>query len=217
MQYFYFWGILFVLPFTIFAYYKADKALRIKMIVSGIGFGILSVIFDRLFFDYWKPVYIFKNFHFEDFLYGFLFAGILPAVHNIIFKEKLDGKYGFNIKLSILYIIILIGIFWLWVKVLNLNHIYALAIVPFIIGIISAIKVNGRIRDIFITVVASIVITFTFYTIIIVLYPEVFTNHYFSNNVTSLFLLKIPIEEWLFAIGLGVGCTYTYEAVFKLN
>ena len=28
---------------------------------------------------------------------------------------------------------------------------------------------------------------------------------------------KESLEEWLFAICLGVGCTYTYEALFNLK
>ena len=58
MEYFYSWGLLFVLPFTIFAYIKSIKNIRIKMIISGIGFGILSIIFaDDVFFTYWAPKY----------------------------------------------------------------------------------------------------------------------------------------------------------------
>ena len=64
MEYSYFWGLLFVLPFTIFAYIKSTKDVRIKMIISGIGFGILSIIFaDDVFFTYWAPIYNLKRMH----------------------------------------------------------------------------------------------------------------------------------------------------------
>ena len=58
MEYFYSWGLLFVLPFTLYAYIKATKEEKIKMIISGIGFGILSIIFaDDAFLSYWEPIY----------------------------------------------------------------------------------------------------------------------------------------------------------------
>ena len=74
MEYFYSWGLLFVLPFTIYFYIKNDKSIRIKMMVSGLGFGIMAVCFSYIYFNYWNPTYLITNFHIEDFLYGFLFS-----------------------------------------------------------------------------------------------------------------------------------------------
>ena len=217
MEYFYSWGLLFVLPFTIYAYFKATKEERIKMIVSGLGFGIMSVLFDYIFQDYWSPKYLIDNIHIEDFLYGFLFAGILPAIHNIIRNKRMKGKYILDIKLTILYVLILLFVFYLIVKVFNINYIYALSLTPLIIGIISYIKVKGELKDIFITVIASLLITIIVYNIILLIYPEAIDFHFILNNISGYKLIGVPIEEWLFAICLGVGCTYTYEAVFGLE
>lgn len=217
MEYFYSWGLLFVLPFTIYAYYKSTKEERIKMIISGIGFGIMSVLFDYIFVDYWKPKYLIDNIHLEDFFYGFLFAGILPSIHNIIRKKRMKGKLRLNIGLSILYILILLLVFYLTVETFNLNYIYALSLTPLIIGIISYIKVKGELKDILITSFASILITIVVYNIILFIYPDAIDFHFILNNISGFKLIGVPIEEWLFAICLGVGCTYTYEAVFSLE
>lgn len=210
MKYFFSWGLLFILPFTIIAYLKAKKNVRIKMLVSSIGF-------DYIYLNYWKPHYLFGNIHIEDFLYGFLFAGILPSVHNLINKTKLEGKYKFNFKLSILYLIIFFSFFILCTEVLNFNYIYALSLVPFIIGIISYFYVKGNIKDVLLTVLTSIVITITYYNLIILIYPNVIDNHFLMENLIGIKILNIPFEELLFAIGIGVGCTYTYEAIFGLK
>jgi membrane-bound acyltransferase YfiQ involved in biofilm formation len=42
-------------------------------------------------------------------------------------------------------------------------------------------------------------------------------DYYLCYLLQYLFMLSVPIEEWLFASCLGVGCTYTYEAVFNIN
>ena len=217
MEYFYSWGLLFVLPFTIYAYYKSTKEERIKMIISGIGFGIMSVLFDYIFVDYWSPKYLIENIHIEDFLYGFMFAGILPSIHNIVSKRRMKGKYKLNIGLTILYIFILLLIFCLIVKVFDLNYIYALSLTPLIIGIISFIKVKGNLKDVLITVIASLLITVVVYNIILLIYPGAIDFHFMLNNISGYKFIGVPIEEWLFAICLGVGCTYTYEAVFGLE
>ena len=215
MEYFYSWGLLFVLPFTIFAYIKSNKEEKIKMIISGIGFGILSIIFaDDVFATYWEPKYLIDGIYIEDFLYGFLFAGILTSAHNILRKKHMAGKFKINFILIIVYVLILIATFLIMSNLLKLNYIYPLSVTPLLIGIISWIKVKGNLVDILITVASSIFITILVYNLIIFIYPGAIYNHFALNDLS---ILRVPITEWLFAICLGVGCTYTYEAVFNLK
>lgn len=217
MEYFYSWGLLFVLPFTVFAYIKSSKMEKIKMIISGIGFGVMSVVFDYIFLDYWTPKYLIENIHFEDFFYGFLFAGILPSMHNIIRNKRMKGEIKFDINLAISYVLILIFVFLMIVNILRLNYIYALSLVPLIVGIISFVKVKGQFIDLLITVISSLFITILVYNIILLIYPGAIDFHFMLNNISGLKFIGVPLEEWLFAICLGVGCTYTYEALFNLK
>ncbi len=217
MEYFYSWGLLFVLPFTIFSYLKSSKEVKIKMIISGIGFGLMALIFDYIYLNYWTSKYLIKNIHIEDFLYGFLFAGILTSMHNIFRKKEMIGKIKINFKLITIYILILLFVFYLITNILKLNYIYALSLTPLIIGIISFIKVKGKIIDVLITVSSSLLITILVYNIILLIYPNAIDSHFLLENISGLKLIRVPIEEWLFALCLGVGCTYTYEAVFNLK
>ena len=217
MEYFYAYGVLFILPFTIFIFLKADKRERIKMLITGSGFGLMSVVFDYMYTDYWHPIYLIESFHFEDFLYGLLFGGMLTVVHNIYRDKSVQGKMGFDIKLGILYCLILLIVFYVVVNVLKLNNIYALCLVPLIVGIISYIKVKGNIVDVLVTVIFALVVTLFFYNAILLIYPNVIDLHFFMDNIIGIKVLNIPIEEIFFPICLGVGCTYTYEAIFKLK
>lgn len=217
MEYFYTWGLLFVIPFTIFTYIKSSNNERVKMIVSGIGFGVMSVVFDYIFLNYWKPVYLIPNVHIEDFFYGFLFAGILPSMHNIFRHKRMEGELKLDIGLTILYLLILVGIFYVIVNVFHLNYIYALSLTPLIVGIISYIKVKGNLSDILITVTAALFITILVYNIILLIYPNAIDFHFLLNNISGVKWLGVPIEEWIFAVCLAVGCTYTYEALFNLK
>ena len=122
-----------------------------------------------------------------------------------------------SIKLIIMYILILLATFYLIVSVLKWNYIYALSFTPLIIGIISFIKVKGKFTDILITVLCSIFITILVYNIILLIYPGAIDSHFLLENISNIKFMRVPIEEWLFAICLGVGCTYTYEAVFNLK
>jgi len=217
MEYFYAWGLLFVIPFTIFAYVKSSNNERIKMIVSGIGFGTMAVIFDYMYLDYWKPVYLIENIHIEDFFYGFLFAGILPSMHNIFRKRRMEGELKLDIGLSIIYLLILVSVFYIIVSLFKINYIYALALTPLIVGIISYIKVKGNVIDVLITVLSAIFITILVYNIILWIYPNAIDFHFILNNISGIKWIGVPLEEWLFAVCLAVGCTYTYEALFNLK
>ena len=217
MEYFYSWGLLFVLPFTLFCYIRQSNSERIKMIISGTGFGIIAVISSYLFLDYWNPKYLIDCIHIEDFIYGFIFAGILPTIKNIIFKKETKGKLHINIKLCMLYITIFILTFLVIINMLKLNSIYALIATPLFIGIISYIKVKGNIKDILITIIVSLFITVLVYNIILSIYPDAINEHFIFKNVSDIRILRVPLEEWLFALCLGVGSTYTYEAAFDLE
>lgn len=217
MEYFYAYGLLFILPFTIFVFLKADKRERIKLFITGSGFGLMAVAFDYIYTDYWHPIYLINSFHFEDYLYGLLFGGMLTVIRNIYRKKSVKGKMGFDIKLGITYCLILLSIFYVTVNVLKLNYIYALCLVPLIVGIISYIKVKGNIKDVLVTVIFALLVTIFFYNAIILIYPNVIDIHFFMDNLIGIKLFNIPIEEIFFPICLGVGATYTYEAIFKLK
>ena len=162
MEYFYAYGLLFILPFTIFAFIKADKRERIKMFLTGSGFGLMAVVFDYMYTDYWHPIYLINSFHFEDYLYGLFFGGMLTVIHNLYRKKSVQGKMGFDIKLGITYCLLLLIIFYVTVNVLKLNYIYALCLVPLIVGIISYIKVKGNIKDVLVTVIFALSVTIFF-------------------------------------------------------
>lgn len=217
MKYFYSWGLLFVLPFTIYFYIKSHKSIRIKMLVSGLGFGILAFVFSYIFLDYWEPVYLINNIHIEDFIYGFIFVGILPGIFNSINKTKLVKKYKINIKLSIIYFVIVAAIYLILIVWLKLNSIYFLSVAPLIVGIIACKVVDGKIINIFVTSLYSLIITIIVYSIIIYIYPYVIYNHFILESVSGIMLFNIPIEESLFAICIGVAATYTYESIFNLR
>ena len=222
MEYFYAWGQLFVLPFTIFFYIKANKAERLKMVLYGLAFGILSVLLSYWsLIDYYQPKYIFPFFHFEDFTYGFCFAGILPSVHTVLSKKSKTTTEKFSLKnfnLLVVFANILIVVLGLILGIVffKLNTIYVFIIIPMVIGLMSYIIADGRgMQDVLITVGVALFITVIVYNIIITIYPDVISIHFLLENVSSIKLLRVPIEEWLFAASLAFGCTYNYEAALK--
>lgn len=221
MKYFYTWWLAFIIPFTIFFYIIAKPAERKKMIGYGFVFGAFAVIFDYVCtLDYFTPNYLISWFHFEDFLYGFAFAGILPSVHlilrgkdvtkNMNNNKFLGGKKG-NIKVVALYVAIVLATFYITVILLNMNTIYWLCFSSLIIGIYDCTKVKGDIKDVLITIFVALLITLTAYNLMLEVYLDAFKNHWLLNNLSGVNIFRVPIEEWMFAICLAIGCTYNCE------
>lgn len=217
MIYFYFWGLLFVLPLTCFAFIKSNKYEKIKMILSGTCFGIISVIISYCYLYYWHPVYLFDDYHIEDFIYGFIFAGMLTVVHNLLCGNRMSGKLKFNFKIAIAYNVILFSVFFVTTEVLNKSFYFALCIVPVIVGVISFIVVKGRLVEVAVTMLVSVVITVVVYNLILTIYPAAVINHFYFQNMLGEVVLNIPLEEWIFALCIGFGSTYAYESLFNMK
>lgn len=217
MKYFYAWGLLFVIPFTVLWYIGCGRRERIKMLISGIGFGIFSVTLGCFDVDYWNPAHLVPSVPLEDFFYGFLFAGILPGSYNLFRKKPMKGKLNLNWMLCIVYTILLLVVFCVVIGGLHWNSIYAFSITPLLVGIISYIRVKGEWIDAVITVAISLFITVFVYNLILFIYPNAIDVHFLCETVSGIRILRVPLEEWLFAFCLGIGCTYTYEALFNLK
>jgi len=93
-QYFYFIGVTLFLPIWIVLFLNKER--RKDMLLLGLIAGVLAIFFGYYYanIDYWKPVYIIKNFLFEDFYYGFIFGGISSEIYELVFNKR-NSKDGF--------------------------------------------------------------------------------------------------------------------------
>ena len=105
-------------------------------------------------------------------------------------------------------VIITIPGFAICILVFKLNTIYTMILLPLIIGVVHFIYEKGKIKDVLFTVAVSLFITVFAYNMIILIYPDVINNHFLLSNVTGIKILRVPLEEWLFSITLGIGSTY---------
>lgn len=216
---FYFWGMLFVIPIWAVVFFKVDKSIKQKMIISGIGFGALAYIIGNFYSlrDYWHPIYLVSNFHLEDFMYGFFEAGAICGFVPLIFKTKIVGKIKINYFLLFIYIIFLLLAFIVLTNVLKLNSILPLTIVPIFVGVVSHLYMKDKIYRYIIGGIVAVLQTMLIYQIILLIYPNAIINSFELDKLFGVIVFGVPIEEILFAFALGFGCTSAYESVLGLK
>jgi len=197
--YIYFIGVTLLLP--IFIYLFLQRKNRRTMLFVGICFGIVGIIDQQLLaqYDYWNPVYIFPKFPFEDYYYGFVLGGIFSTI--------CKSKFKFNInRLPIAVIMAIFSIlFFVLGYLIKVNYIIP-GIIPLIfMGIVSLIIDKKMLKILLLTGLTSLLLNFVMYQILLLLDKDIFIKYWFLEKLSGIFILNLPIEEYLFAFAIGVG------------
>lgn len=225
-QYAYLLGNLVALPLWLY-FFIHRKDCRKEILIASFCVGILAILWAPLFLkDYWRPEYIhssfFKNWSLggvEDFLYGFFLGGIA----NVIYEEVFGKHFCKRRNRRHHWTWFLVPFFALFFLVFGLpiyfgiNSIYA-ALCSFVI--LSAFMIYFR-RDLFFDALASGLLvgllTLFGYIIFLALFPGVIHKWWLLPNLSHIFISGIPIEELLWAFGVGMVAGPFYEFFMGLK
>lgn len=214
-QYAYLLGTVFLLFPVWFLLFLFRKDLRKEMlIVSGIG-GCAGPI-SQLWYvqDYWKPQTVTgTTVGIEDFLFGFLIAGISAVLYEELFgkhfAKRTDRRHHWS-----MFAVPLLGVFLFSFNVLfflGINSIYA-SIGGFLV--VSGVFLFYR-KDLLIDMLVSGFLVgalmFLAYLLYLFVYPDAIHHWWELQNISGVFVYGIPIEELLWAFGWGMVGGPTYE------
>lgn len=198
-------------------FFLARKDLRKEMLVMSVLLGGVSVITAHYWWtvDWWLPTTITgTRIGIEDLIIGFGSGGIMAVAYEEIFKKRL---YHFRSKqlhrpgastILLLLAFLTSWLFWgveltsFWASTLGL-------------AITASVLLYFR-RDLFLCGVLSgilmAVISLVFYFTVILISPEWISMTYQLQNLSGLFFLGIPVEEFVFWFlgGLTFGPFYEY-------
>ena len=217
-QYAYLLGSILFLPVWLFLYFRR-KDLRKKMIVMSFLLGFVGPLTESFFIkDYWRPFTITNtSIGIEDYIFVFLFSGIACVLYEEIFGKKLSSRKNRNHHWA-LFFAFLAGIsflsFFFFLLYVGINSIYASFISCIILGISFLIFR----KDLWIDAIASGFLCgglfLVFYVLFIQIYPDLFQRMWLLHNLSGYFIYKVPIEEilWAFGVGFIVGPMYEFYA-----
>ncbi len=58
------------------------------------------------------------------------------------------------------------------------------------------------------------ILTGIMFVILHIWYPDIFINHWMLENLSGIFIIGIPLEEFLFAFSVGFTGSNVYEFFF---
>ena len=210
--YFYFTGALIYFIFWLIIFIRSSS--KNEMLITGIIFAICSYLMAIFYSlnDYWKPVYINETLKIEDWLYGFIFGGLLAGVYQSTFKLKLVRIkpdimwwYGFFCVATLVLTSVILT------NLAGINSIWSLIISPLIVSIVGIFLRQDLIKAAIFTSLFSVTITLVVFLILLQLAPQMIHNFWITDNLIGIYLFKIPIEELLFACSLGFAAPVVYK------
>ncbi|MBI4050374.1 MAG: hypothetical protein HY396_00135 [Candidatus Doudnabacteria bacterium] len=148
----------------------------------------------------------------EDLLFGFFLAGIAGVVFEILERKKLrripTRKNNRHLASILVFFLLFFGLEFIFPHVTIYNHIIAL--------ITGAVIVGAQRRDLIPQIVFSGLVFTVFYVLLFYvsdfLYNDIlYATNYNLQNLFGIYLFGMPIEEMVFAFGVGAFASAIYE------
>jgi hypothetical protein len=219
---FLFGDIIFVLPILLLAIFRKD--LRHKILVLGIfgaTFGSLTQLWSVQ--DYWRPQTITNTvIGIEDLIFGFGAFAIWGIIYELAFGKHFARRHTRTHHWILLIMPVLYVLFYLFGQIFPqyyINSLYSTCLALVITAIFILIFRKDLIFD---ALSSGVIGAFGFliaYLIYLYFFPEIFNRWWLLGNLSGVSILKIPIEEllWAFSLGLMMGPMYEFYAGLKFQ
>ncbi|MEN9604382.1 MAG: hypothetical protein RJB39_67 [Candidatus Parcubacteria bacterium] len=214
-QYAYLIGNLCILLPLWLLFYFLRKDLRKELWTMSLIFGLIGPLSEVWYLqDYWHPQ-LFNGWiiGIEDFLFGFFIGGIAAVIY-----EELFSRHLYNIRKTKLSPIVFM---WMILALcagnifftLGLNSIYVSMVTFMLFALIIIIYRKDLLMDSLMSGILMGICFFSCYLIFLTLFPQAIDAWWKLKNISGIFVWKIPIEELLWAFGMGLMAGPLYEFV----
>ena len=203
-------------------FFLLRKDLREQMLVVGlflVGTAPINVIWHG---DYWNPPYLFgESFRFEDFFWGFAFAGVVAVAYEVVFAKHVQvaiPRSTWRIGAELLRVLALIVLpLIMLTNFLHVNSIYSISVAL----VITLLYMYSKRADLFRNMLWSGLFSFVFIFVVYFTwqypYPEVFYRFWKMDAISGVLLFGIPVEElvWFSLAGAFIGPLYKFVSGAK--
>lgn len=204
------------------------KDLRKVMIYSGLlylSYGFVMFLAIKLFSSnpaksinpgYWTPPTLFElntktgGYGLEDALFSFFFGAIAGGLFELLFRLKISKKTDKKLRKghALLFSLLAGSIFIAFVPV---NAIYFFIFVQFL----GAALIISRRNDLFWHSITGGALLMVLYAVLFIifnhLFPHFISQYYHLDKTSRLLINGIPLEEYLYALSLGMMWSPLYE------
>lgn len=166
--------------------------------------------------DYWKPL-LFNNWMIgiEDFLFGFFISGIATSLYEEVFGKRFIKRNRKNPRWYLgVFPFLILGIILTSILVfgVGINSLYSSAAILIIFSFVIIYKRRDLILDSLLSGILLGMIFILIYLVLLTVFPELINRFWYLDNLSNIFVLRIPVEEliWAFAVGMFVGPIYEF-------
>jgi len=182
---------------------------------------------DPLYYDYWRPEFFFPIFSragLESLLWAGLVSGVGAVSYELLAKRRTYqarqlspgwmGRAWLAVSATSAVLILYIG-----TRLLGLNSAYVSICGFLVMTIVIVVWRRDLLRDALMSGVALATITLLVYQVWLVLYPSAFSDYWQVQNLSGIFIVRVPIEElaYTFAWGTVIGPFYEFIEGFRLR
>jgi len=223
MQYVWFnWSIIIlVVWWVIYRFKPAFRKVMLKMSLITAPFGLTEPLFVP---EYWFPPSLFDlavrtGFDIESIIFSFAIGGIGSVLYQLVFKQtilEIDTKERNHArhKLHRFILFVPLAIFILFAYFTNLNHIYC-GVLALFIGALFTLYCRPDLKsNIWVGGLLFTVLYFIYFGSILPFYPNYVVLYWNLNELSSILIFGVPLEELLFAFSFGMYWSSLYEHLY---
>ncbi len=206
-----------LIPFPLWVvFFARRKDLRKEMIMVGTNVGLIAIITDFTWTqkDYWNPLkYIsVSNFTWQEFLVGFILGGILAVPYEVFSNKEIEVS-KFDLKRSMFLLFTILSSFFIFTNLLKINSIYSSIIGLLMSFILVLFTRKDLLINSFVSGLLALMVSVILYSVYLIIYPDIFYDWWLLNNISGIFVWKIPIEEliWFTSFGMVAGASYKFS------
>lgn len=196
--------------------YIFGKTYRPQMIWGTVITAPLAI--TSLFFipQYWFPPSLFDldtRFHvgIEDFLWAGAVGGIASVVGEFFLKERLAARRKQPRKKHYAPFVVMAVVFTILHFMYPNKNIYSTVIAFTVCAIVVAFLRSDLIPTMLVGAAVFTILYFLLFVYFLALYPDFIERYYNLANISGIRLLRVPIEELMFAASGGAVWSVAYE------
>lgn len=217
------WSILLLVIWLAVYISLRSKESKQEMLIVSLWTSLLGLTEPLFVPEYWSPPSLFDlalrtGFDIESLLFAFGVGGLAVVIYEMIFrvrheqvsakeKHKPRHKYHLWVLLSAPIIFVLLLFFT------NLNPIYSTFIALVGGGIITWYCRPDLKKKMFTSAFIFLILYFFFFLTLILMYPDYVRQVWNLPAISGVLIFGVPLEELMFAFGLGFLWSSVYEHV----
>jgi hypothetical protein len=218
------WSLLLLVIWLIVYFSLKKEENRKEMLIVSLWTSLLGLTEPIFVPAYWNPPSLFDlanktGFDIESFLFAFGVGGLAVVLYELIFKtdhkeipvsERHDSRHGYHLP-----ILLSAPVIFLFLLIFSdLNPIYSTFISLIIGGLLTWYCRPDLKKKMIVSAFIFLAFYFIFFlTLIIIASPDYVSLVWNFATISGILIFGIPLEELMFAFGLGFFWSSIYEHI----